>query len=168
MIQVNVDSIRVSLLTQQRIVLLRDNNSRRYLPIYIDPFLAEAIARSMQGEAPPRPMTHDLLKNIISELGGSVEYVLISQLQEGTYYAVLAITTRSGRREIDARSSDAIALALRADVPIYVAEAVLEQGGQAMDEEEVQEEEETPLLPAPRRSERAEPERDGKNGGGLH
>ncbi|MBA3945250.1 MAG: bifunctional nuclease family protein [Herpetosiphonaceae bacterium] len=159
MIRVTVDSIRVSLLTQQRIVLLRDSDNRRYLPIYIDPFLAEAIARSMQGEAPPRPMTHDLLKNIISELGGSVEHVLISQLQEGTYYALLSINTRNGRREIDARSSDAIALALRADVPIYVAEAVLDQGGQAMDEEEETEEEETPLLPAPRGSERTETER---------
>ena len=74
-------------------------------------------------------------------------------------YALLAINTRNGRREIDARSSDAIALALRADVPIYAAEAVLEQGGQAMDEEEETEEEETPLLPAPRRSERTETER---------
>ncbi len=159
MIRVTVDSIRVSLLTQQRIVLLRDSDNRRYLPIYIDPFLAEAIARSMQGEAPPRPMTHDLLKNIIMEMGGSVEHVLISQLQEGTYYALLTINTRNGPREIDARSSDAIALALRADVPIYVAEAVLDQGGQAMDEEEEAEEEETPLLPAPRRPERTETER---------
>ncbi|GAC1385016.1 MAG: bifunctional nuclease family protein [Herpetosiphon sp.] len=157
MIRVTVDSIRVSLLTQQRIVLLRDNDNRRFLPIYIDPFLAEAIARSMQGESPPRPMTHDLIKNIITEMGGTVEYVLISQLHESTYFAVLAINTRTGRRDIDARSSDAIALALRCDVPIFVAEAVLEQGGQSMDEDET-EEEETPLLPAPRRTERSEVE----------
>lgn len=153
MIRVTVDSIRVSLLSQQRIVLLRDNDNRRYLPIFIDPFLAEAIARALQGETPPRPYTHDLLKSVISEMGGSVEYVLISQLHEQAYHAVVVLNTRNGRREIDARSSDAIALALRADVPIYAAEAVLEKGGQMMDEETESEvdEDEAPLLPPPPR-----------------
>ncbi len=155
MILVTVDSIRVSLLSQQRIVLLRDNDNRRYLPIFIDPFLAEAIARALQGETPPRPYTHDLLKNVIAALGGTLEYVLISQLQDQAYHAVLVLNVRGGGRlEIDARSSDAIALALRADVPIYAAEAVLEKGGQTMDDEtddSDDDEEETPLLPAPRR-----------------
>lgn len=163
MIRVTVDSIRVSLLTQQRIVLLRDNDNRRYLPIYIDPFMAEAIARAMQGEAPPRPMTHDLLKNIVGELGGAIEYVLISQLQDAAYHATLVLNTRNGRREIDARSSDAIALALRADVPIYAAEAVLEQGGQSMDDEadtDTDDDDDDKLLPPPARE--ARPERESR------
>lgn len=151
MIRVTVDSIRVSLLTQQRIVLLRDNDNRRYLPIYIDPFMAEAIARAMQGEVPPRPMTHDLLKNVIGDLGGTVEHVLISQLQDSAFHALIVIKTRNGRLEIDARSSDALALAMRTEVPIYVAEEVLDQAGQAMEEAEAEDEEETPMLPASRR-----------------
>ncbi len=150
MIRVTVDSIRVSLLTQQRIVLLRDNDNRRYLPIYIDPFMAEAIARAMQGEVPPRPMTHDLLKNVIGDLGGTVEHVLISQLQDSAFHALIVIKTRNGRLEIDARSSDALALAMRTEVPIYVAEEVLDQAGQAMEEAEAEDEEETPMLPASR------------------
>lgn len=159
MIRVTVDSIRVSLLTQQRIVLLQDKENRRYLPIYIDPFMAEHIARAMQGEAPPRPMTHDLLKNVIEELGGSVEYVLISQLQDAAYHATLVITTRGGRREIDARSSDAIALALRVDVPIYADEGVLDQAGQSIDDEadaDDNDEDEDRLLPPPRSGSQSE------------
>ena len=157
MIRVVVDSIRVSLLTQQRIVLLRDNDNRRYLSIFIDPFMAEAIARAMQGDVPPRPMTHDLLKNIVSDLGGTIEYALITQLQDGAYHAVLMVQTRNGQREIDSRSSDAIALALRADAPIYAEEALLEQYAQTEDEPDVDAEEEEEDVP-PRRP-AARPER---------
>lgn len=158
MIRVVVDSIRVSLLTQQRIVLLRDNDNRRYLSIFIDPFMAEAIARAMQGDVPPRPMTHDLLKNIVSDLGGTIEYALITQLQDGAYHAVLMVQTRNGQREIDSRSSDAIALALRADAPIYAEEALLEQYAQTEDEPDVDAEEEDEEDVPPRRP-AARPER---------
>lgn len=158
MIRVVVDSIRVSLLTQQRIVLLRDNDNRRYLSIFIDPFMAEAIARAMQGDVPPRPMTHDLLKNIVSDLGGTIEYALITQLQDGAYHAVLMVQTRNGQREIDSRSSDAIALALRADAPIYAEEALLEQYAQTEDEPDVDAEEEEEEDVPPRRP-AARPER---------
>jgi bifunctional DNase/RNase len=152
MIRVTVDSIRVSLLTQQRMVMLREADSRRLLPIWIGAPEAEAIATALQGHEPPRPMTHDLLKNIIAELGGTVQYIAITQLRENTYYARIVVEVRGVRREIDARSSDAIALGVRTDVPIYVAEAVFDQAGMASEEEndaEAEEEPEEPVAPPP-------------------
>jgi bifunctional DNase/RNase len=152
MIRVTVDSIRVSLLTQQRMVMLREADSRRLLPIWIGAPEAEAIATALQGHEPPRPMTHDLLKNVISELGGTVQYIAITQLRENTYYARIVVEVRGVRREIDARSSDAIALGVRTDVPIYVAEAVFDQAGMASEEEsesEAEEEPEEPVAPPP-------------------
>ena len=162
MIRVTVDSIRVSLLTQQRMVMLREADSQRLLPIWIGAFEAEAIATALQGHEPPRPMTHDLLKNVIAELGGTVQYIAITQLRDNTYYARIVVEVRGMRREIDARSSDAIALGVRSDVPIYVAEAVFDQAGMTSDDEndaemEQEEQEETPTLPTVRQ---ASPERE--------
>ncbi len=163
MIRVTVDSIRVSLLTQQRMVMLREADNRRLLPIWIGPAEAEAIATALQGHEPPRPMTHDLLKNVIAELGGKVQHIAITQLQDSTYYARIVVEIRGVRKEIDSRSSDAIALGVRCDVPIYVAEPVFEQAGMTGDEEgegeaeaEADEEQEAPALPSPRPSPRAE------------
>ena len=163
MIRVTVDSIRVSLLTQQRMVMLREADNRRLLPIWIGPAEAEAIATALQGLEPPRPMTHDLLKNVIAELGGKVHHIAITQLQDSTYYARIVVDVRGVRKEIDSRSSDAIALGVRCDVPIYVAEPVFDQAGMTTDEEgegeaEPEEEPETPPLPATRTSSRAERE----------
>ena len=163
MIRVTVDSIRVSLLTQQRMVMLREADNRRLLPIWIGPAEAEAIATALQGLEPPRPMTHDLLKNVIAELGGRVHHIAITQLQDSTYYARIVVDVRGVRKEIDSRSSDAIALGVRCDVPIYVAEPVFDQAGMTTDEEgegevEAEEEPETPALPATRPSSRAERE----------
>src|SRR3712207_1605775 len=142
MIRVTVDSIRVSLLTQQRMVMLREADNRRLLPIWIGPAEAEAIAMALQGHEPPRPMTHDLLKNVITELGAAVQYISITQLHESTYYARIVVEINGRRREIDSRSSDAIALGVRCDVPIYVAEAVFDQAGlTAEDESEAENEE---------------------------
>src|SRR3712207_4080825 len=153
MIRVTVDSIRVSLLTQQRMVMLREADNRRLLPIWIGPAEAEAIATALQGHEPPRPMTHDLLKNVITELGGSVQYIAITQLHDSTYYARIVVDVRGMRREIDSRSSDAIALGVRCDVPIYVAESVFDQAGMTGDEDgdaEDDDEQESSALPAAR------------------
>jgi hypothetical protein len=162
MIRVTVDSIRVNLLAQQRMVMLREADSRRYLPIWIGAFEAEAIGAAMQGHDPPRPLTHDLLRNVITELGGTVQYIAVTQLQEATFYARIVVDVRGVRREIDARPSDAIALGLRVDAPIYVAEHVLDHAGVTLndEEDEEEEEEEKPSLfpPVSRRETQEEPE----------
>lgn len=149
MIRVTVDSIRVNLLSQQRMVMLREVDNRRYLPIWIGAFEAEAIGTAMQGHEPPRPLTHDLLRNVITELGGTVQYIAVTQLQDTTYYARIVVDVRGVRREIDARPSDAIALGLRVDAPIYVAEQVLDQAGVTLsDDDEEEEEEAEPDIPS--------------------
>jgi uncharacterized protein len=136
MIRVTVDSIRVSLLTQNRVVVLREADSRRYLPIFIGPFEAEAIAAALQGLEPQRPMTHDLLKSVFTELDTTISYILINDLRDSTYFARIVATQGEQTIEIDSRPSDAIALAVRADVPIYVEPHVLEQGGTPLEDEE--------------------------------
>jgi bifunctional DNase/RNase len=140
MIRVTVDSIRVNLLSQQRMVMLREVDKQRYLPIWIDTPVAESIVYALQGHEPPRPMTHDLLRNVIQELGGSVEYIAITQLTDQVFHAELVVEVRGVRRQIDSRPSDAIALALRLDAPIYVAEQVLDQAAMTLEEDEEEEE----------------------------
>ncbi len=136
MIRVTVDSIRVSLLTQHRVVVLRETNSRRYLPIWIGPFEADAIAMAIQGHEPQRPLTHDLLKSTISEMGGTVSHIFVNDIQENTFFARVVIEQRGQTIEVDARPSDAIALAVRTEVPIYVEAHVLDQAGVFFDEDE--------------------------------
>lgn len=136
MIRVTVDSIRVSLLTQHRVVILREADSRRYLPIWIGAFEADAIALALQGHEPQRPMTHDLMKSVFTELGASISHILINNIQENTFFAKIVVEQGSHTVEIDARPSDAIALAVRTDVPIYVETHVFEQAGVPYDEEE--------------------------------
>src|ERR671928_162832 len=120
MIRVTVDSIRVSLLTQHRVVVLREADSRRYLPIWIGPFEADAIALALQGYEPQRPMTHDLLKSVFGELGATISHILVNDIDDNTFFARIVVEQGSHTIEIDARPSDAIALAVRTDVPIYV------------------------------------------------
>lgn len=136
MIRVVVDSIRVSLLTQHRVVVLRETDSKRYLPIWIGPFEADAIAMAIQGHEPQRPMTHDLLKAMIGELDGQLNHILVNDIQDNTFFARIVIEQRGRTIEVDARPSDAIALAVRTDVPIYVEAHVLDQAGVFFDEEE--------------------------------
>ncbi|GIV98319.1 MAG: hypothetical protein KatS3mg057_2976 [Herpetosiphonaceae bacterium] len=138
MIRVTVHSIQVSLLTQQRVIVLREVDSRRYLPIWIGPFEADAIALALQGHEPPRPLTHDLLKAAVADLGGEIVHIHINDLQDQTFYARILVNQHGRQVEIDSRPSDAIALAVRGDVPIYVAEHVMEQVGQYFEEEEQQ------------------------------
>src|SRR5439155_16033626 len=113
MIRLTVHSIRVRLLTQHHVVVLREADSRRYLPIWIGPFEADAIALALQGHEPQRPMTHDLLKSVFGELGAAIIHILVSDIHDSTFYA--RIVVEKGRRtiEIDARTNDEIALAVR-------------------------------------------------------
>lgn len=136
MIRVTVDSIRVSLLTQHRVVVLRETDSRRYLPIWIGPFEADAIAMAIQGHEPQRPLTHDLLKSTIGEMGGTVRHIFVNDIQENTFFARVVIEQSGQTIEVDARPSDAIALAVRTEVPIYVENHVLDQAGVFFDEDE--------------------------------
>jgi hypothetical protein len=135
MIEVVIDSIRVSLMSQHRIVVLKDVNSDRYLPIWIGPFEADAITIELQEMPPPRPMTHDLLKSVIRELGGRVVHVLVSDLRNDVYYARIVVEVNGKQVEIDSRSSDAIALAVRVKAPIFVADTVMEKAAIEPDED---------------------------------
>lgn len=114
------------------IVILRDVQSHLFLPIWIGVFEANAIALRIEGVEPPRPMTHDLLRSVLEGLGGQVEKIVISDLKESTFFAVIHIRQNSTVVPIDARPSDAIALALRTDAPIFVLRAVLDKA-QAVD-----------------------------------
>jgi bifunctional DNase/RNase len=114
------------------IVILRDMESQLFLPIWIGVFEANAIALRIEGVEPPRPMTHDLLRAIVETLGGSVEKIVISDLKESTFFAVIHVRRGEDSVAIDARPSDAIALALRTEAPIFVLRSVLDKA-QAVD-----------------------------------
>lgn len=127
MIEVVIDSIRVSLMSQERLIVLKDMNSDRYLPIWIGQCEADAITIELQEQPVKRPNTHDLLKNIVQELGGKVVHVLISDLRNDIFYARIVVEINGKQLEIDSRSSDAIALAVRVKTPIFVAESVMDK-----------------------------------------
>jgi len=127
MIATTVHSIRVSLMSHHRVVLLKDVDADRFLPIWIGPFEADSIAMALQHTETPRPMTHDLLNNVIVELGAKVTQVCIHALVENTFHARIALDTASGQVQVDSRPSDALALAVRCGVPIYVTESIMEQ-----------------------------------------
>ncbi|RMF45816.1 MAG: bifunctional nuclease family protein [Anaerolineae bacterium] len=129
MVKVTIDSIRVSLMSQQRIIILREENSDRYLPIWIGIFEAEAIAIALQEVEVSRPLTHDLLRNVLRRLGAQVLRVEVVALQDDTYYGNIVLDVQGERVEIDSRPSDALALAVRVNAPIYVARAVLDAAG---------------------------------------
>lgn len=107
-------------------ILLKEIDGNRRLPIIIGQFEAQAIALEMEGIKPPRPLTHDLLKSVIDNLGGTVIEIVVNELRENTFYAKIVLDLSGLTNEIDARPSDAIALAVRADAPIYVAESVMQ------------------------------------------
>lgn len=134
MIEVVIDSIRVSLMSQQRVVVLKDMHSERFLPIWIGPCEAEAITVKLQDMPTPRPLTHDLLRSVIRELGGKVTQILINELRQEVYYARIVIEVAGETIEVDARPSDAIALAVRVNVPIFVAESVMDKAAREPDE----------------------------------
>ncbi|MCL6495274.1 MAG: DUF151 domain-containing protein [Ignavibacterium sp.] len=107
-------------------ILLKEIDGNRRLPIIIGQFEAQAIALEMEGIKPPRPLTHDLLKSVIDNLGGTVVEIIVNELRENTFYAKIVLDVSGLTNEIDARPSDAIALAVRAEAPIYVTETVME------------------------------------------
>ena len=129
MVEMTVESVRINLATQQRVVILKATKQERYLFIWIAYAEAYAIAVELQGTTSPRPLTHDLLKNVIEELNANIESIVISDLIDDIYYARIVLDVEGRHVEIDSRPSDAIALAVRAKTPIYVEESVLERAG---------------------------------------
>jgi uncharacterized protein len=130
-----IESIRVSLMNYQRVVILKEKTSDRYLPIWIGPAEADAIAVQLQDVAVPRPLTHDLLRSVIDTLGAHVNHILVNDLSNDTFYARIVLDVNGGSMEIDSRPSDAIALAVRAKVPIYAEEAVMAKAGVLLDKD---------------------------------
>jgi uncharacterized protein len=134
-IELVIDSIRVGLRHYRRVVVLREKEAERFLTIWIGADVADAIALKLQDVAVPRPQTHDLLANAIGDLGGTIKSVIVNDLKDDTFFAKIVVEQDGRTLEIDSRPSDAIALAVRADVPIYAAEDVLERAGIVLDDE---------------------------------
>jgi len=135
MIEMSIDSIRVSLMNYQRVVILKEKMAERFLPIWIGPAEADAIAVKLQGVNVPRPLTHDLLRSVIDTLGVTVNSIIVCDLKNDTFYAKIILNVDGNQVEIDARPSDALALAVRAEVPIYADETVLDKAGIMLDSE---------------------------------
>jgi len=148
MVEMTIDSIRVSLMNYQHVVILKEKESDRYLPIWIGPAEADAISVKLQNVDIARPLTHDLLDSVISTLGASVNFIVVNDLHNDTFYAKIMLNVNGGQVEIDSRPSDAIAqveidsrpsdaiaLAVRTTAPIYVEEAILDKAGIMLDRE---------------------------------
>jgi bifunctional DNase/RNase len=135
MIEMSIDSIRVSLMNYQRVVILKEKASDRYLPIWIGPAEAEAIAIKLQGVAVPRPLTHDLLNSAIDTLGAAVSSIIVNDLKNDTFYAKIIMDVDGKSVELDSRPSDALALAVRTGVPIFADESVMDKAGIMLDGE---------------------------------
>jgi len=149
MIQVEIESVRMSLLSQHRLVVLKDIERERFLAIWIGPFEADAITIELQGVQVARPLTHDLLRTIISTVGLHVNYVVVNDLRNETFYARIVMDFNGKTLEVDSRPSDAIALAVRVAAPIYVAESVMDEAAitpeEGIDLTELTEEDESRL-----------------------
>ena len=124
--EVKIRGLLVDPTTNSPVVLLKDVSSDVILPIWVGPYEANSIASEIEKLSSQRPMTHDLLRNVIRQMGGTVNRVIVTDLRDSTFFAVIEIGTKDSPVLIDARPSDAIALALRVDCPIFVSEAVLE------------------------------------------
>jgi bifunctional DNase/RNase len=126
LIEMTIKGLIVDPVTNMPIVLLKDTEGEKVLPIWVGIFEANAIGLQVENVTTPRPMTHDLLRNIITDLEGEVDRIVISELKDNTFYAVIHMTVRGERLAIDARPSDAIALALRTRAPILVEDTVID------------------------------------------
>jgi hypothetical protein len=127
LVEMHIKGLMMDPVTNVPIVILRDADNQRVLPIWVGPVEANAIALQIENIAPPRPMTHDLLRNLITDLGASLERVLITHLQGNTFFAYLELSRDGERLLVDSRPSDALALAIRTRTPVLVDSAVLEQ-----------------------------------------
>jgi bifunctional DNase/RNase len=150
MIEVQIDSVRVHLMTPQRLVVLKQIGSERYLPIWVGPYEAEAITVALQEVEMIRPLTHDLLKNVFGAFNARIKRIEIVKLQNEIFYGNIVAEVDGREIDVDSRPSDAIALSVRAHVPILVHHSVMEEAG-IVPEQDMPEEEETPeqAEPAP-------------------
>ena len=135
MIEMSIESIRVSLMNYQRVVILKEKIAERYLPIWIGPTEADAISVKLQEVDVPRPLTHDLLASVIGALGAKVESIIVNDLKNDTFYAKINLIVSDGQIEVDCRPSDALALAVRVGASVFVDEAVLNKAGILLDKE---------------------------------
>ena len=136
LVEMTVESVRVHMLSNRHVVILKDTEGDRYLPIWIGAWEASAIAMRLQGLAAERPLTHDLFAAALDRLGVRVERVVINELTDETYHARIHLERDGVQVEVDARPSDALALAVRAEVPIFASDEVLAQAGLAADPDE--------------------------------
>lgn len=139
MVEVEIDSIRVSLMSQQRIVILRERDAERYLPIWIGVYEAESITIALQEIEVARPLTHDLLKSVLNQLNARVVRVEVISLKDDTFFGNIVAEVNGKTLNIDSRPSDALAIAVRTHVPIMVAQEVMEMAG-IVPEDDLQEE----------------------------
>ncbi|MCH6581121.1 MAG: bifunctional nuclease family protein [Nitrospinae bacterium] len=126
MVEMKVEGLTLDPLTNMPIIILKDLDGNRALPIWVGFFEANAIALEIEKIATPRPMTHDLMKNLINDMKAEIKHILVSELKDNTFYAEISLLSGGDTLKIDSRPSDAIALALRVKAPIYVNEAVIE------------------------------------------
>lgn len=144
MIEVQIDSVRVHLMTPNRLVVLKQINSERYLPIWVGIYEAEAITIALQEVEMSRPLTHDLLKNVFNTFNARIMRVEIVKLENDTYYGTIVAEFNGKEVRVDSRSSDAIALSVRAHVPILVHASVMEKGSITPEEDMPEEESASP------------------------
>ena len=123
--QMKVDKLGIDLLTHDPVVILKDLEGKRFLPILIGPFEATAIALALEGTSVPRPLSHDLMKTMLETLHATLEQIVIHDIKESTFFAKLIVKSNGETQEIDARPSDGIALALRMQAPIYVSDKIV-------------------------------------------
>ena len=135
MMELEIESIRVRQETKQRAIVLRVKESDLYLPIFIGPFEVEAIRLKLMDVEVPRPMTHDLLGSVIGNLGASVQRIIVSELKNDTFFAKIVVDYNGSSIEIDSRPSDALALAVRTNAPIFAEDDVVERAGVSLDVE---------------------------------
>ncbi len=126
-IPVRVEKVTLDTSTNRFVVILRDDSNKRWLPIVVGSAEAQAIALQLENIDPPRPLTHDLMKNLLETMGIQISRIIVNDLRENTYYAKIDLNNNGRKKEVDARPSDAIALALRTNAPIFVEEPVMEK-----------------------------------------
>jgi bifunctional DNase/RNase len=148
LVEMVVESVRVNLQTYQRVVVLKEKGADRYLPIWIGNNEADAIVIQLQNVPVPRPQTHDLLKNVIHQLGARVTHVVVNDLADDVFYARIHLELDGRHIEVDSRPSDAIALAVRVQAPIYAEDTVLDKAGVHLESEKEDEETAEPSEPS--------------------